>query len=71
LEAGLSPMEAIMTGTKNAAENLGKANELGNIEKGKLADMIVISGNPLEEIETTRDIKMVLKDGLLVVNKLA
>ena len=67
----MSPMEALMAGTKNAAENLGKANELGTVEKGKLADMIVVSGDPLGEIETTRDVKMVLKDGLIVVNKLA
>ena len=62
-------MEAIMAGTRNAADNLGKGNELGTIEKGKLADMIVVSGNPLEEIEKTRDIKMVIKDGVVVVNK--
>ena len=61
VEAGLSPMEAIMTGTKNAADNLGKGSELGTIEKGKLADMIVVSGNPLKEIGETRSIKMVIK----------
>ena len=70
VEAGLSPMEAIMTGTRNAAKNLGKGNELGTIEKGKLADMIVVSGNPLKDIGITRDIKMVIKDGVIVVNKL-
>ena len=45
-------------------------NELGTVEKGKLADMIAVSGNPIEEIEKTRDIKMVVKDGVVVVNKL-
>ena len=70
VEAGLSPMEAIKAGTRNAADNLGKGSELGTIERGKLADMIVVSGNPLEEIGKTRDIKMVIKDGVIVVNKL-
>ena len=70
VESGLSPMEAIMAGTKNAADNLGKASQLGTIEDGKLADMIVVSGNPLDKIETTRNIKMVIKDGLIFVNKI-
>ena len=71
VEAGINPMEAIIAGTKNAADNLGKASELGTIEKGKLADMVVVAGNPLDKIETTRDIKMVIKDGLICVNKLS
>jgi enamidase len=71
VEAGLSPMEAIIAGTRNAADNLGKLNKLGTIEKGKLADMIVISGDPLKEIERTRDIKMVMINGMIAVNKLA
>ena len=68
--AGIKPMEAIKAGTRNAADNLGKGSELGTIEKGKLADMVVVSGNPLEDIGMTRDIKMVIKDGVIVVNKL-
>ena len=71
VEAGLSPMEAIIAGTKSAAENIGEGNELGTIEKEKLADMIVVSKNPLEDIKNTKNIKMVIKDGLIVVNKLA
>ncbi len=70
VEAGISPMEAIMAGTRNAANNLGNGSELGTIENGKLADMIVISGDPLEEIGATRNIRMVIKDGVIVVNKL-
>lgn len=70
VEAGMNPMEAIIAGTRNAADNLGKLSELGTIEKGKLADIIVISGNPLKEIGTTRDIKVVVKDGVIVSNEL-
>ena len=70
VEAGLSPMEAIIVGTKNAAENLDRGNELGTIEKGKLADMVVVSGDPLKNITDTRDIKLVIKDGKVVVNRL-
>jgi len=70
VEAGLSPMEAIMTGTRNAAENLGKGSELGTIEKGKLADMILVSGNPAVNISDTRNIKLVMKDGRILIDKL-
>lgn len=70
VEAGLSPMEAILAGTKNAAENLGKGSHLGTVEEGKLADMIVVSRDPLEEISNTMGIKMVLKDGNILINRL-
>ena len=68
VEAGLTTMEAITTATSNAAENIGKLSELGTVEKGKLADMIAVSGDPVGQIENTRNIQMVIKDGIIVVN---
>ena len=70
VEAGISPMQALVAATKNAAENLGKSGELGTIEEGKLADIIVVSGSPLDDISNTRNIKMVIKNGEVLVNKL-
>jgi enamidase len=71
VEVGISPMEAITAGTRNAADNLGKANELGTIEPGKLADIIAVSGDPLKDIRDTREIKLVIKDGKILVNRVS
>jgi enamidase len=71
VEAGISPMEAITAGTRNAADNLGKANELGTIEPGKLADIIAVSGDPLKDIRDTREIRLVIKDGKTLVNRVS
>jgi len=70
VEAGISPMEAIMAGNKNAADNLAKAGELGTIESGRLADVIAVSGDPLKNIRDTREIKLVIKDGEILVNRI-
>jgi len=70
VEAGLSPMDAILAGTSNAAENLGKGNELGTIEEGKLADIIAVTGNPLEDICNSRNVKLVVKGGEILFNRL-
>ena len=70
VEAGLSPMEAIVCGTKKAAENLNQGNELGTIETNKLADLIVVTGNPAIRISDTRNIKLVMKDGRILINEL-
>ena len=71
VEAGISPMEAITAATRNAADNLGKANELGTIESRKLADIIAVSGDPLKDIRDTREIKLVIKDGKILVNRVS
>jgi len=63
-------MAAIVAATKNAAENLGKGEALGTIESGKLADIIVVSGDPIQNITDTRNIRMVIKDGNILVDKL-
>jgi imidazolonepropionase-like amidohydrolase len=70
VEAGISPMEAIIAGTRNAANNLGKESELGTIESGKLADIIAVSGDPLKDIRDTRKIKLVIKDGKTLVSRI-
>jgi imidazolonepropionase-like amidohydrolase len=70
VEAGLSPMAAIMAATSKAAENLGKQHQLGTIEKGKLADMVVVSGNPAAQISDTKNLKLVIKDGKILVDRL-
>ena len=71
VEAGISPMEAITAGTGNAADNLRKANELGTIEPAKLADIIAVPGDPLKDIRDTREIKLVIKDGKILVNRVS
>jgi imidazolonepropionase-like amidohydrolase len=63
VEAGISPAEVLRAATINAAEILGQQERLGTISKGKLADILVIEGNPLEDIRNTQNIFMVIKNG--------
>ncbi|MGB2956396.1 MAG: amidohydrolase family protein [Anaerolineales bacterium] len=65
-KVGLSPMDTIVCATKNNAQVLGLERELGTLEVGKLADLLVVSGNPLDDISILRDkakIDTVLKAG--------
>ena len=64
--AGLSPMQAILAATKVGADYLGKSEQLGTVEEGKLADLIVVNGDPLKDIAHTRRIETVIKDGEIV-----
>jgi imidazolonepropionase-like amidohydrolase len=66
IECGFSPIEAIEAGTRIGAQVLGLEQELGTIEEGKRADLIMIEGNPLEDIEILRKhelIRLVMQDG--------
>jgi imidazolonepropionase-like amidohydrolase len=49
----------------------GRQNELGTIEKGKLAGLVAVAGDPLKDIANTRNAKLVVKDGDILVNRLA
>jgi len=64
-QGGMSPMEALKAATINAAEYIGAGNDIGSLKKGKLADLIILSENPLENIENTQTIEMVMSNGRL------
>lgn len=73
-EIGMSPMDAIVASTKTAAECLGWENQIGTLEQGKLADIVITKTNPLENIralENPDQITLVMKDGVVVKNQLA
>ncbi len=69
VDAGMTPMQAIQAATKNAAEVLDLGNDIGTVEQGKLADLIVVDGDPLEDIKILKDrvhIHVVMKGGEIV-----
>src|SRR5580700_4239836 len=63
VEAGFTPMESLQTATSNPARFLGMEANLGSVEIGKVADMVLLSANPLEDIRNTRKISMVIANG--------
>ena len=65
VEAGLSPLEALRTATFNPARVLGMADSVGTIEPGKLADLVLLDADPLEDIRNTQKIRAVVADGRL------
>jgi len=64
--AGLTPMEALVSATRGAARGIGIDSQRGTIEAGKAADLVLIDGNPADDIKNTRRIRYVIKDGRLV-----
>ncbi len=68
---GMSPMEAIQTGTIRGAEVLGWGDKLGTIEPGKWADLVAVSGDPLKDIKELQHVKFVMKGGMVYKNELA
>lgn len=65
LDAGLTPMEVIGAGTRHAAHACGQEDEVGTLEPGKLGDLIVIPGNPLQDINALKEISLVIKNGII------
>jgi len=66
VEAGLTPLEALQAATINAARYQSKEKELGTVEKGKLADLVLLDSNPLDKITNTQKINAILMNGKLI-----
>jgi imidazolonepropionase-like amidohydrolase len=64
-KAGVPPAQVLVAATKTAATYLGQRS-LGTIERGKVADLILVRGNPLEDIRNTREIELVIKEGRVI-----
>ena len=65
IQAGFSPIEALNAGTINAATFLGYEDQLGTIEKGKMADLVALEGNPLKFPDSLSEVKAVMKEGVV------
>ena len=63
VEAGMTPAQVITAATKSSAEFLGQQDNLGTLEKGKWADLIVLGGDPLADIRNSRQIDAVYVAG--------
>jgi imidazolonepropionase-like amidohydrolase len=69
VKAGLSAFEALQTATVNPSRFFGMQDSLGTIEKGKIADMVLLDANPLENISNTKKIFAVIINGKLLQRK--
>ena len=65
-EAGIPPLEVIEIATRNGAQALDIEKDVGTIEPGKQADMIILSGNPVDDISNTKKIEVVINNGRLI-----
>ena len=65
--AGFTPREVLLAATRNSAVAIGRQDELGTLEVGKLADIIVVDGDPLSDIEDMKRVTVVVRDGEVVV----
>ena len=72
VDRGMSPEQALMAGTRNAAAALGAEDRLGTLEPGKLADLLVVDGEPDRDVRVLQDparLLVVMKEGQIVVDR--
>lgn len=66
VQAGLTPAAALQATTQHAAEHLGLARDLGTLERGKIADLLIVDGDPLTNIAAMRNVRIVVQSGRVV-----
>jgi imidazolonepropionase-like amidohydrolase len=62
-EAGMTPLQIILAATRNAARACNMESELGSLEAGKLADVIVVDGDPLQDLRALSHVRLVIREG--------
>lgn len=67
--AGMSPMEVIVASTRGAAGAMGRGDELGTLEAGKLGDVVVLGSSPLEDVRNAADVRATIKGGEVVYER--
>ena len=65
VEAGMPPIEAILSATRSAADLLGASDRVGSLQAGRFADVIAVSGDPLKDITELQRITFVMKGGIV------
>jgi len=67
LDFGMTPMQIIVAATHNAAAVVNRGSEIGTLEVEKQADIIVVNGDPLQDIEAMEHVALVMKNGEIVI----
>jgi imidazolonepropionase-like amidohydrolase len=71
VELGLSPTQALQSGTVNAAELMGWSDRIGAIRAGMFADMVAVKGDPLNDVRLLQHVQFVMKDGVVYKNEMS
>ena len=71
VELGLTPTQALQSGTVNAAELMGWTDRIGVIREGMFADMVAVKGDPLSDIRLLQRVQFVMKDGVVYKNEIS
>jgi imidazolonepropionase-like amidohydrolase len=65
VECGMTPAQALTAATLSGAEILGKADQLGSVDVGKAADLVIVRGNPVDDLSVVRDVAFVVQGGIV------
>ena len=68
---GMSPVEALRAGTVNAADLMGLSDLIGSVSPGRLADIVAVEGNPLNDVSLLRHVQFVMKGGVVYKNEIS
>ena len=71
VKLGLTPMQALQAGTINAADLMGWSDRVGSIRPGKLADIVAVEGNPLDNVRLLQHVQFVMKDGIVYKDEIS